>query len=289
MKPFESINLGTSIMLTIFATTAIAAVYPSSASALLPDSKCVASRATQDSVSTFLCGEGGGIYPSVLGGTNTGSSFGGSFVTPSSPSLLKLSPSVSTASRDPNCNMFITPKADDALSALMCGQNGGSYLVPSLLNLPSVLPAAGNPASVTNSIPNLTLPTSSTPPKNEVYGPPLPSNWPTVATAPTQANKASNPASTPAAVLPTPSPSPSASPSVTPAPAASPATNPERVTPSQKSTLGSEENSKANSDTSGLIAIGIVFALALAGGLIYIACAQQEPDENRSEDEDGDN
>lgn len=281
MKPSVYINLSTSVLLTLSVTAAIGAVFVPRADALLPDSKCVTSNAIQDSLSTFMCGPGGGLFPGALGSSNAGSPSGGALLLPASTSLLKTSPSITTVSRDPNCNMFITPSPNDAMSSFMCGPNGGSYVTPSLLNFPNLpLPAVGTP-----SLPS---------PQTEVYGPPLPANWPAAVSNTKQPSKAPAPTPTPTPATPTPTPTtpvppatPAASPAASslpvapspsiPATAPAPIASPEAVRPA--------DNSK-NSDTNSLIAIGIVFALILAGGLLYLAFAQPTGSEDNSDDED---
>ncbi|MBI1270509.1 hypothetical protein GC174_08755 [bacterium] len=60
------------------------------------------------------------------------------FTSPSSP------PSELTRENKENCNRFIPPASDDAISSFLCGPDGGSYIMPGSLMAPGanlILPA----------------------------------------------------------------------------------------------------------------------------------------------------
>lgn len=211
---------------------------------LKPDKDCnqFIAPSSDDAVSKFMCGADGGKYlgPSSQASKSTLSPI------PASPST-STSTSTSTLfnTADANCNRFIVPASNDALSSLMCGPGGGSYLLMPLVNLPVVpsLPVKPN----------------------------LPSVKPTViATEPKVAVS-------PVVTFAKPNPGQSADKppviSATPTPIAEP--SPTAISPSTQQAPTPTATQPATEQTSNqpilLIVIGAVVLVFLVGALLYIS------------------
>ncbi|MDX1986650.1 MAG: hypothetical protein SFV17_08185 [Candidatus Obscuribacter sp.] len=285
-----------STTLTIISLVIVSVSAPTPAGAAdpkcIPNSLLFPSAEQQDALSRFMCGPGGGTYPSAIPGSSSNAAsispftFSANPTSPSRPdnSLLgatfgsglgsDLSQSSLTGSKPhENCNQFITPEPGDSLSQFMCGPGGGKYLIPGLLNGLPNLPASNSPTTALPPLPTV-LPSASprpAPVSNE------PAKLPSPPVAPITAAKTEAPSTA------DPVPSPSLHPAAAPPPPAVAANPPQTGTPARAS--APEKTSILDNPVFYLVA-GILVLVILAGGLMLLTGDSTEADSANQEDSD---